>query len=305
MSLLPPAPGNRVELFSIDCAPLWPPFVPASSTVLALDAVVGAALARIPSGLGVSFPAGSVVNFTLDSGVIFPAQVLSVTAGATDLLALSAPFPYAATAGNLVTSGQRAPVLRITPATDGLAEITRGGAKFTACPVAAEGFERGGTGALPTPTLAVANVGQILGPWVEGAQDLIGAEVTRTVVLSDWLDGEPGEDPAAAVTVDTFVIAQKSVQDQTKLAFVLRSPLDVRRSVPYRKAVPNCSHTYRRWNGAAFVAGSCPYTAAGVFDFFDAVATDPTDICNRKLSGCKVRFGAATLPFRGFPSLAR
>lgn len=197
------------------------------------------------------------------------------------------------------------PIARITPATESLAEIARGGNTYTACPVGAEGFERGGTGALPRPTLTVANVGQILGPWVEGTQDLIGAEVTRTVVLADWLDGNPGADPAAAITVDTFVIAQKSLQDQTKLAFVLRSPLDVRRQVPFRKAVASCSHTYRRWDAgvSAFVAGSCPYTGAAVFDFYDAVSSNPADNCNRRLTGCQVRFGTATLPFRGFPSL--
>ena len=197
------------------------------------------------------------------------------------------------------------PIARITPATESLAEIARGGNTYTACPVGAEGFERGGTGALPTPTLTVANVGQILGPWVEGTQDLIGAEVTRTVVLGGWLDGQPGADPAAAITVDTFVIAQKSVQDQTKVAFVLRSPLDVRRKVPFRKAVSSCSHTYRRWDAgvAAFVAGSCPYTGAAYFDFYDAVSIRAADNCNRRLTGCKTRFGTAALPFQGFPSL--
>lgn len=214
------------------------------------------------------------------------------------------------------------PIARITPATESLAEIARGGNTYTACPVAAEGFERGGTGALPSPTLTVANVGQILGPWVEGTQDLIGAEVTRTVVLADWLDGNPGADPAAAISVDMFVIAQKSVQDQTKLAFVLRSPLDVRRKVPFRKALPKCAHTYRKWDGSAFVYGTCPYileagSGASVvyFDRYNSNTDAAGDFCNRELSGCASRFpvgwlpaGASDLiygglPFKGFPSL--
>jgi lambda family phage minor tail protein L len=203
------------------------------------------------------------------------------------------------------------PIARITPATESLAEIARGGNTYTACPVGAEGFERGGTGALPSPKLTVANVGQILGPWVEGAQDLIGAEVTRTVVLADWLDGNPGADPAAAITVDTFVIAQKTVQDKIKIAWALRSPLDVRRQVPFRKALPKCSHTYRLWDAStlAFVAGTCPYAGAGVFDWYNSVATDPTDFCNHDASGCEIRFPSGfsgnvnLLPFKGFPGL--
>lgn len=240
MSLMPPAPGNRVELFDIDTTPI--------------DA------------------AGSI--------------------------------------------------LRITPATDGLAEIARDGNTYTACPVAAEGFERGGTGALPSPTLVVANVGQILGPWVEGAQDLIGAEVTRTVVLADWLDGEPGADPAAAITVDMFVIAQKSVQDQTKLSFVLRSPLDVRRQVPFRKALPRCTHSYRTWDSvySLFDNGSCPYGVGpgslpdpleASYSYYNVLTapaspfptTDPGDVCSKSPQSCKTRFGNRPLPFKGFPSL--
>ena len=308
MTLLAASPGARIELFEVDLAPFWTAFIPAASTTLSQTRPGPPTVqdtADIPSGQGVNFPATSTVNFTLDTGVIFSTTVVSVATGGFDTLTLSATFPGAATSGNLVTGGQMAPRIRITPATENGAEISRGGAIFTACPVAAEGFERGGTGALPTPTLAVANVGQILGTWVEGAQDLIGAEVTRTVVLADWLDGNPGADPAAAITVDTFVIAQKSVQDQTKVAFVLRSPLDVRRQVPFRKAVPKCSHVYRRWDSVAvaFVAGSCPYAAAATFDFYNAAASNATDMCNRSLSGCKIRFGAAPLPFQGFPSL--
>jgi len=319
MTLLAAAPGARVELFEIDLAPFWTAFTPAASTTLSQTRPGPPTLqdtADIPSGQGVNFPATSTVNFTLDTGVIFSTTVVSVALGGFDTLTLAATFPGAATSGNLVTGGQMAPRIRITPATENGAEISRGGAIFTACPVAAEGFERGGTGALPTPTLTVANVGQILGPWVEGAQDLIGAEVTRTVVLADWLDGNPGADPAAAITVDTFVIAQKSVQDQTKVAFVLRSPLDVRRKIPFRKAATICGHTYRTWDQSIvdFVYGTCPYgntgTIESTYTYYNVATgappipvTDPGDVCSKTWKGCKVRFGARALPFKGFPSL--
>ena len=89
------------------------------------------------------------------------------------------------------------------------------------------------------------------------------------------------------------------------ISFLLRSPLEVRRQVPYRKAVARCSHTYRRWDAgtSAFIAGTCPYVGVPIFDYFDAVAgSNPDDFCSRRLSGCKLRF-PASLPFQGFPSL--
>ena len=150
-----------------------------------------------------------------------------------------------------------APVIFITPATENLAEVVRGGQTYTACPVAAEGYERGGTGALPSPSLTVANVAGLVAPFADGAQDLIGALVTRIVVLGAWLDGGTAADATAAISTDTYVVAQKQAQDKNMISFLLRSPLEVRRQVPYRKAVARCSHTYRRWD-AGFIAGTCP-----------------------------------------------
>lgn len=199
-----------------------------------------------------------------------------------------------------------APTIYITPATESLAEIARDGQTYTACPVEAEGFERGGTGALPEPTLTVANVAQLVSAWVEGAQDMLGALVTRTVVLGDWLDGAPGADPTAAISVDTYEIARKTMQNKLRVSFSLRSPLERRKSVPFRKALQTCSHSYRTYNPTTgfFVQGTCPYTGAAKFDFYNAPTVNfPKDFCPRTLAGCRARF-TDPLPFRGFPGLA-
>jgi len=200
-----------------------------------------------------------------------------------------------------------APLIYLTPATEGAppATVARDGITYTAAPIAAEGFERGGTGALPQPILTVANVVQLVSAWVEGAQDMLGALVTRTVVLADWLDGGAAADPTAAIAIDVYEIAQKTAQNKTHLSFSLRSPLESRKSVPFRKATPICSHTYRTWDAAAsaYVQGSCPYTGGNGYTYYNVSAGSPVaDFCPRTLAGCKLRF-TDPLPFRGFPGL--
>jgi len=300
--LVSPAPGALVELFEIDLTPIDPSapriFVtPEAGTAYNVEtantvatALNGAGNVDLSPGENSQFTVGAEISFPLVSGADHVATVTNTTTGVS--LFFTPNILADCVSGSTVTQN------------GGALPVARGGQTYIPFPISAEGYERGGTGALPEPTLAVANVEQTLGPWVEGAQDLLGAEVTRVVVLFDWLDGEPDADPAAAISTDRYVVAQKSAQDKNHVAFKLRSPLDVRRTVPFRKALPRCSHTYRRWVLGAFVQGSCPYTGAATFDYYDApVAQNADDVCHRKLSSCVARFGDVPLPFLGFPGL--
>jgi lambda family phage minor tail protein L len=300
--LISPAPGAIVELFAIDLSPIsagaatlliTPEGKPYNSAETLTTQILGlTSLIDVTPGTHNSFKLEAPVTIMQSNGIPFATRVRMISPLSDQIVTYDALTVGADLGAAVVQPG-------------GVLPVARDGLIYQPFPVAAEGFERGGTGALPTPTLTVANVAQTLSAWVEGAQDLIGAEVTRTVVLFDWLDGESAADPAAAISVDTYVISQKSHQDKNRISFQLRSPIDVRRQVPFRKAYPRCSHTYRRYVAGAFVRGSCPYTGAGTFDYYDAVTALPgDDVCRRKLSSCKIRFGAtASLPLRGFPGL--
>jgi lambda family phage minor tail protein L len=203
-----------------------------------------------------------------------------------------------------------APTIYLTPTTEGAppAEIARGGQSFVACPIAAEGFERGGSGPLPSPALTIANVGHMVSAWVEGAQDLLGAIVTRTVVLADWLDGGSAADATAAISSDVYEIAQKTSQTPTAVSFSLRSPLESGRQVPFRKAWPKCAHSYRFYNlsTSVWVYGTCPYVAGPMWTVFNiSTGSNAADFCPKTTEACSLRFTSGPLPFFGFPSLGR
>ena len=84
--------------------------------------------------------------------------------------------------------------------------LTRDGDRYYPVPLEVEGFDRGGGGPAPQPVLRVGDVLGQLGPWVWAGQDLVGAEVTRTVVLRQHLDDGDDPDPTAYLLLDVYRI---------------------------------------------------------------------------------------------------
>ena len=71
-----------------------------------------------------------------------------------------------------------------------------------------------------------------------------------------------------------------------------------------------CAWRYRTWDGSAwdYSAAECPYTGTAYFDGSDtAVNEAEDDVCSRRLSGCRARFGSGSvsLPFGGFAGVLR
>ena len=90
-------------------------------------------------------------------------------------------------------------------------EIVWQGNKYAALPIEATGFEFSANGALPRPTLTVANITSLLSGVMTSYEDLIGAKVTRKRTFAKYLDsycytsgypvggvctGESGADPS-------------------------------------------------------------------------------------------------------------
>lgn len=207
-----------------------------------------------------------------------------------------------------ITAG--APTLYFASDKAPLTTILRGGLRYWPVPLEVEGFDRGGTGAAPQPVLRVGDLFRMFSPWVWAGQDLVGAQVTRTVVLRDHLDDGADPDPTAFVLLDVYRIEQKVSHRPTAIEFQLIAQYDQgRRQLPGRQIIRDtCQHRYRVWNGSTwdYSQATCPYTGVPMFDVADVVTlTETEDLCSKKLKGCTLRFPGAPLPTTAFPGVGR
>lgn len=197
-------------------------------------------------------------------------------------------------------------VLRFHAGTNGLRQnIVWQGETYTAFPVQASGFDYSGNGQLPRPKLQVANVTGAISLLVLTYDDLLGAKITRKRTLAKYLDGanftggtNPTADPTAEFAEDIFLIDRKATETRDYVEFELAAAFDVSGvQLPRRQIIQNvCVWRYR--------GTECGYTGTTYFDANDAsVPSAGQDVCGKRLSSCKVRFGANNpLPFGSFPS---
>ena len=71
---------------------------------------------------------------------------------------------------------------------ENMQELVWQGNKYAALPIEADGFEYSAKGALPRPTLTVANITSLLSGVMDSYDDLIGAKVTRKRTFAKYLD---------------------------------------------------------------------------------------------------------------------
>ena len=175
------------------------------------------------------------------------------------------------------------------------------GVAYQPWPMQVEGFDVNVRGALPRPTMHVANVLNTLVPYVEEFDDLVGASVRRRRTFARYLDGQPTADPNQHYPDDLYYVERKTQDDGTVLGFELASALDLEGiRLPSRQITVNsCAWVsdYRR-------GGDCPYVGTNYFNVRnEVVATLALDVCSGTVLGCKARFGAKNvLPFGGFPA---
>ena len=197
-------------------------------------------------------------------------------------------------------------VLRFHAGTNGLRQnVVWQGNTYTAFPIQASGFDFSGNGQLPRPKLQVANITGAISLLVLTYDDLLGAKVTRKRTLAKYLDAanftggvNPTADPLAEFADDIFVIDRKATETRDMVEFELAAAFDVAGvQLPRRQIIQNvCVWRYR--------GTECGYTGTTYFDANDAsVASAGLDVCGKRLSSCKARFGAsAPLPFGSFPA---
>jgi len=179
-------------------------------------------------------------------------------------------------------------------------DITYDGNTYTALPLQANGFELNTSGKLERPTLVFANVGLAITALTNTYSDLVGASVSRIRTLTTYLDGTTGADPDAYWGPDEWVVEQKSSETKLTVTFQLAVPFDLEgRSLPGRRLLrEQCQWIYRSDIG-------CHYSGTNYFNANDTQVFNPDDdVCGKRLTSCKLRFGADTrLPFGGFPGL--
>jgi lambda family phage minor tail protein L len=196
-----------------------------------------------------------------------------------------------------------------TTATD--TDLLWQGQSYPYAVVNATGFESNAQGTLPRPRIEVSNVGSVFTSLVRQYGDLLGSTVTRVRTFAKFLDNGSAPDPTAYLPPDVYVVDQKSSHTKNTIVWELTPFLDATgMQIPRRQVLRDtCLHTYRKWDGSAFVytGVTCPYVGASYFKSDDtSTVTESLDNCSRLVTGCKLRFGAtAELPTRAFPGVAR
>jgi lambda family phage minor tail protein L len=179
-------------------------------------------------------------------------------------------------------------------------DVVYDGNTYTALPLQASGFELNTSGQLERPSITFANVGLAITGLTNTYEDLVGSTVQRIRTLTTYLDGEPGADPDAYWGPDEWIVEQKTNENKLTVTFQLTVPFDLEgRSLPGRRLLrEQCQWIYRSNIG-------CHYTGSSYWDANDqVVATLAEDACGKRLSSCRLRFGAGSrLPFGGFPGL--
>lgn len=181
--------------------------------------------------------------------------------------------------------------------------IVWNGNTYLRLPVKAEGFEYTNTGTLPRPTLTISNLDSnitslllLVNAFTPG-NDLGGATVKRIRTLKKYLDGQTSADPYAKFPDEIWYVDRKASESRDSVSFELASKFDLAGiMLPKRQVIANiCQWKYR--------STECGYTGSNYWGINDQpVTTLAQDKCGKRLSSCKLRFGAtAELPFGSFP----
>ena len=196
-------------------------------------------------------------------------------------------------------------VFRFHPGVNTLGnDVVWQGNTYTRWPMIATGYELSGKGVLPRPNIRVANIDGTISQLCKEYADMVGAKITRLRTLAKYLDAvnfeggvNPSADPEASYPNEVYFINRKVDQNRVFIAFELTAAWDVTGvQLPRGQIVQNsCPWLYR--------GSECGYAGTNYFNILDEpVATLAEDVCGKRLTSCKKRFGEhADLPYGAFP----
>jgi lambda family phage minor tail protein L len=199
-----------------------------------------------------------------------------------------------------------------TSATDADTDIYWNGQLYSPLPMQADGFEKSTQGAFPQPNVSISNIfgaGNLL---LDSYRGLIGADLYRILTLRRFLDDGATPNYMAYISLDRFVVAQKTSHNATTITFKLATRMDQEGTqLPRRQILRDvCSHVYRFWDPSIgtwnYNGVTCPYTGGAYFDVNDNPTDYVHDQCSRTFNGCTLRFGRfGVLPARFFPGVGK
>ena len=142
------------------------------------------------------------------------------------------------------------------------------------------------------------DTGPIGSIYASHAQVEIGGLTDPQIITGTTFSANPTADPTAEFARDIYYIDRKSAETRDTVQFELAAALDLAGiSLPRRQVIQNyCPWTYR--------SAECGYTGTSYFDTSDvSVGTLAQDVCGKRLTSCRARFGQyAELPYGGFPA---
>jgi len=180
------------------------------------------------------------------------------------------------------------------------------GNTYQAMPIEADGFEYSGNGQLPRPKIRVSNIFGTISAIIL-LTPLEGARVTRIRTMARYLDAVnfPGgvnpygtPDTTAEWPREVYFVDRKAAETRDVIEFELAAAFDlIGVRAPKRQCISNiCQWVYR--------SAECSYTGTNYFTENDVPTTVGNDVCGKRISSCKARFGvAAQLPFGSFPGV--
>ncbi len=183
------------------------------------------------------------------------------------------------------------------------ANVVFAGITYAAAPIEVEGFELTSKGALPRPTMRIANVDGAISALLL-AYNPLQAKVTRIRTCKKFLDGvnftggtNPTADPTAKFEDQIWYIDRVSKENIQLVEFELTSKLDLTNlQLPGRQVQDYCPWVYR--------GAECGYTGGSYFDVNDNATSAANDVCGKRFNSCKIRFdtlGVSDYPHGGYP----
>lgn len=179
------------------------------------------------------------------------------------------------------------------------------GNTYAPWPVTVSGLTKTGNGASPRPTAEIGNAGGAITQMCRTYQDLVGATVLRRRTLATYLAANVAE-----YVDELYVIERRAEETFDTVKFELASPLDfLDKQLPGVLAIATgCVHRYASTENGSGCSWVRPGTDIG--KWFSRIGIQVhiinEDVCGKRLSDCKLRFGANNpLDYGGNPGLGR
>jgi len=178
------------------------------------------------------------------------------------------------------------------------------GQPYVKFPIQTSGFERTGSGQMPRPKMEIANIDGLISRAARSIGGLEGSRLTRTRTFMKYLDAanfpggtNPTADAGQYIERDVWYVARRASENRILIEYELAASFDLMGvKLPRRQIIQNvCTSRYR--------SSECGYTGGPVALPSDLPTSSPSlDSCGKRLSSCRLRFGANNpLPFGGFP----